>query len=128
MVSVLIIDDAAFMRQLIREALAPLGFSIVAEAGDGREGLRAYRDHRPDLITLDIVMPEMDGLELLEAIRAHDTTTRVVMITAIDQRDAMLRAMHLGVSDFVVKPFDDARIVSAVEKAAVGLANDRNHS
>ncbi|MFW5750719.1 MAG: response regulator [Planctomycetota bacterium] len=117
MTRVLIVDDAAFMRQLIRDALEPLGFEIVAEAGNGRDALERYRELRPDLITLDIVMPEMDGLSTLEAIRAEDHQTPVIMVTAVDQRDSMLRAMRLGIADFVVKPFDEDRIVSAVDKA-----------
>ena len=117
MTSVLIVDDALFMRQLIRQALEPVGYTIAGEAENGREGVELYRDCRPDLVTMDIVMPEMDGLSALEHIKSIDAEAQVVMITAVDQRDAMMRAMKLGVADFIVKPFDEDRIVSAVEKS-----------
>lgn len=114
---ILIIDDAMFMRKLIREALEPLGYEVVAEAGDGIAGLQAIEQCEPDLITLDIVMPRMDGLEVLRSLRRSSPHARVVMITAIDQRESMLEALKLGISDFIVKPFNSARVVAAVEKA-----------
>jgi two-component system, chemotaxis family, chemotaxis protein CheY len=117
MSTVLIVDDALFMRRLIRTALEPLGFEVIGEGSNGREAVELFTATKPDLVTLDIVMPEMDGLEALASIRAADKQVPVIMITAVDQRDSMLRAMKLGVSDFVVKPFDEDRIVSAVEKA-----------
>lgn len=117
MPEVLIVDDALFMRKLIRDALEPLGFVVVGEAANGREALERFSELAPDLVTLDIVMPEMDGLEALKQIRMQDEEAKVIMITAVDQRDAMLTAMNLGVADFVVKPFEPERIVSAVEKA-----------
>jgi two-component system chemotaxis response regulator CheY len=117
MTTILIVDDALFMRQLIRQALEPVGYTIVGEAENGRLGVEAFRELRPDLVTMDIVMPELDGLGALEQIKAIDAGAQVVMITAVDQREAMLRAMKLGVADFIVKPFDEDRIVSAVEKA-----------
>ncbi len=117
MTKVLIVDDALFMRRLIRGALEPLGFEIAGEAANGAEGVEKYREIKPDLVTMDIVMPEKDGLEALKEIRAENPDARVIMITAVDQRDSMLHAMKLGVSDFVVKPFDEDRIISAAEKA-----------
>lgn len=117
MATVLIADDAMFMRKLIREALEPLGFDVVGEAENGQQAVELHAELKPDLTTLDIVMPEMDGLSALEAIKKSHASAKVIMITAIDQRAEMLRAMRLGVSDFVVKPFDAERIVSACEKA-----------
>ncbi len=129
MSSVLIVDDALFMRKLIREALEPLGFNIAGEAQNGAEAINSYNILKPDLITMDIVMPDMDGLQALRVIREASAEVRVIMITAVDQRDSMLEAMRLGVSDFVVKPFDDDRIVSAVEKAMSRVAiKDRGTS
>jgi two-component system, chemotaxis family, chemotaxis protein CheY len=116
MAKVLIVDDALFMRRMIRGALEPLGFEIVDEAENGRVAVEKYKELRPDLTTLDIVMPEMDGIEALKEIREHDPDAGVIMITAVDQRASMLQAMKLGVSDFVVKPFDEDRIISAAEK------------
>ncbi len=117
MSTVLIVDDALFMRKMIRSALEPLGFDIIGEAKNGKEGIEMFNQYRPDLTTLDIVMPELDGLEVLKEIRKGDSEAKVVMITALDQRESMVKAMKLGVSDFVVKPFDEDRIISAAEKA-----------
>lgn len=117
MPGILIVDDALFMRRMIRQALEPLGYDIVGEAANGEEGLARFRELRPDLTTLDIIMPDMDGLECLAAIRKESPDAAVVMITAVDQRDTMLEAMRLGVSDFIVKPFDENRVVTTVQKA-----------
>jgi two-component system chemotaxis response regulator CheY len=122
MIRILIVDDSMFMRKLIRDALEPLGFTICGEAGDGNQAVERFRELRPDLTTLDIVMPHADGLAALAGIRALDAQAKVIMITAVDQRDAMLRATRLGVSDFIVKPFDADRIVAAVEKALATTA------
>lgn len=121
MTRVLVVDDALFMRKLIRDALEPIGFTICGEAGDGNQAIERYRELQPDITTLDIVMPNADGLVALAGIRQLNPKAKVIMVTAVDQRDAMLRAMHLGVSDFIVKPFDADRIVAAVEKALSGL-------
>ncbi len=121
MTSVLIVDDAIFMRKLIRDALEPIGFTICGEASDGNQAIERFRELKPDITTLDIVMPNADGLAALAGIRQLDPKAKVIMVTAVDQRDAMLRAMHLGVSDFIVKPFDADRIVAAVEKALSGV-------
>lgn len=117
MTRVLIVDDALFMRRLIRGALEPLGFEIAGEAVNGADGVEKFKALQPDLVTMDIVMPEKDGIEALREIRTLEPGARVIMITAVDQRDSMLQAMKLGVSDFVVKPFDEDRIISAAEKA-----------
>ena len=117
MTRILIVDDSMFMRKLIRDALQPLGFTICGEAADGNEAVARFRELRPDLTTLDIVMPHADGLAALAGIRELDPTAKVIMVTAVDQRDAMLRATRLGVCDFVIKPFEPDRIVGAVEKA-----------
>lgn len=121
MTRVLIVDDAMFMRKLIRDALEPIGFEVVGEAADGKIAIERFRELRPDLTTLDIVMPNADGLEALAGIRRIDARAKVIMVTAVDQRDSMLRAVQLGVSDFIVKPFDADRIVAAVEQAMSGL-------
>ncbi len=121
MTSILIVDDAIFMRKLIRDALEPIGFTICGEASDGNQAIDRFRELKPDIVTLDIVMPNADGLAALAGIRQIDPKAKVIMVTAVDQREAMLRAMHLGVSDFIVKPFDADRIVAAVEKALSGI-------
>lgn len=118
MKKVMIVDDAPFMRTMIREILQPFGFEIVAEAGDGDEVLALYQQHRPDVVTLDIVMPRMSGLEALKRLVAAEPRAKVIMVTAIDQREALMEAIKIGAADFIVKPFDDERVLSAVKKAA----------
>ena len=117
MTKILIVDDALFMRKLIKDALKPLGFDIVGEAANGQEAIEKFKELQPDLVTLDIVMPEVTGLQALVEIRKLSKTVKVIMITAVDQRDSMIQAMDLGVSDFVVKPFTSERIIAAVEKS-----------
>ncbi len=118
---ILIVDDALFMRAMLRKALEPLGYEI-QEAENGRLAVEQCRAWKPDLITLDIVMPEMDGLEALAIIRKESPATRVVMVTAVDQRNLMRQAMDLGISDFIVKPFDENRVISAVDRALARTA------
>ncbi len=114
---VMIVDDAPFMRVMIANALRPKGYEIVAEATDGDEAVALHREMKPDVTTLDIVMQRMSGIEALREIRKEDPSARIVMVSAIDQRDALMEAIRLGAADFVVKPFDAERIVSAVTRA-----------
>ena len=102
----LIADDALLMRMRLRDLAREAGWEVVAEAADGAACVAAYAAHRPDLVTLDIVMPEMDGVEALRTIRAEDPAARVVMVSAIDQRAKLTECIQLGARDFVVKPFD----------------------
>lgn len=117
MKKILICDDALFMRTLIRKALEPLGYDVVGEAENGAQAITMARELKPDLMTLDIVMPEMDGITALERIRKEEPGIRVVMVTAVDQREYMQKAMRLGIADFIVKPFDDSRVISAIDRA-----------
>ncbi|MBF0120584.1 MAG: response regulator [Desulfobacterales bacterium] len=117
MSTVLIVDDALFMRKKVRDALEPFGFKIIGEAQNGKDAVKKFEELNPDVITLDIVMPEMDGIEVLAKIREKNKSIPIIMITAIDQRESMLKAMKLGITDFIVKPFDNNRVVSAVQKA-----------
>lgn len=102
----LVVDDALIMRAMIKEIAQQAGWEVAGEAATGTEAVARYRDLTPDLVTLDIVMPEMDGVEALRAIRGHDPTARVVMVTAVDQRAKVAECIRLGAHDFVVKPFD----------------------
>ena len=114
----LIIDDAKIMRMRIAGIAREAGWEIVAEATNGREGLARYGEHRPDLVTLDIVMPELDGVETLRELRATDPAARVVMVSAVDQRAKLRECFALGAIDFVVKPFDKERLLALFEKYA----------
>jgi len=113
---VLIVDDALIMRMRIREIALDSGWEIAGEAANGEEGLARYRELRPDLTTLDIVMPRMDGVSALRQIRLDDPTARVVMVSAVDQREKLTECIRLGAVDFIVKPFDKARLRSFFEK------------
>ncbi|NUO07336.1 MAG: response regulator [Candidatus Brocadia sp.] len=112
---ILVVDDAKVIRMIIRQILTRNGFDIVGEAGNGREAVEKYKELRPDAVTMDIVMPEVDGIQGLKEILAFDNQAKVVMISAIDQREALLEAIREGAADYVVKPFEDDRMVSAMK-------------
>ena len=114
----LIVDDATIMRMRISGVAREAGWEIVAEATNGVEGLARYREQRPDLVTLDIVMPELDGVEMLRQLRSEDPAARVVMVSAVDQRAKLRECIALGALDFVVKPFDKERLLSLFHKYA----------
>jgi len=117
MARVLVVDDAAFMRKMVGDALATGGHEVVGEAGNGVEAIERYRELKPDLMTLDITMPEKDGLSALAEIVAADPSARVVMCSALGQEAKVLEAIKLGAKDFVVKPFQPDRVIEAVGKA-----------
>jgi two-component system, chemotaxis family, chemotaxis protein CheY len=117
MARVLVVDDAAFMRKLLSDALASGGHEVVGEAGNGVEAVARYQELRPELTTLDITMPEKDGLSALAEIMAIDPSARVIMCSALGQEGKVLEAVKLGAKDFVVKPFQPPRVLEAVEKA-----------
>jgi two-component system chemotaxis response regulator CheY len=114
----LVVDDATIMRMRIAGIAREAGWEVVAEATNGREGLARYAEYRPDLVTLDIVMPELDGVETLRELRSTDAHARVVMVSAVDQRAKLRECLGLGALDFVVKPFDKERLLSLFGKYA----------
>lgn len=113
---VLVVDDLEMMRQAIRQTLEGSEVRIVAEAVNGREAVRQYSAHRPDLVILDITMPVMDGLEALRRIKLMDKNAKVIMCSAMSGQKYVLRAIQLGANDFIVKPFKKERVISAVRK------------
>jgi two-component system chemotaxis response regulator CheY len=117
MARVLVVDDAAFMRKMVSDALTKGGHEVVGEAGNGVEAIARFQELKPDLMTLDITMPEKDGLTALAEIVAADPSARVVMCSALGQESKVLEAIKLGAKDFVVKPFQPARVIEAVGKA-----------
>ena len=117
MAKVLIVDDAKFMRTLVKDALTAVGHEIVAEAENGNEAVKLYKQHKPDLTTMDITMREKDGIEAAEEILAFDPSAKVIMVTALGQENLLTKAIKLGVKDFVVKPFPPDRLQKAAEKA-----------
>jgi two-component system chemotaxis response regulator CheY len=117
MARVLVVDDAAFMRKMVSDALVKGGHEVVGEAGNGVEAVARFQELKPDLMTLDITMPEKDGLTALAEIVAADPSARVVMCSALGQEAKVLEAIKLGAKDFVVKPFQPDRVIEAVGKA-----------
>lgn len=115
---ILVTDDALFMRVTLKNVLTQNGFEVVGEASNGREAVELYEKLKPDLVFMDITMPEMDGLEALKAIRAKDPNAKVVMCTAMGQKQIVLDAIQAGAKDFIVKPFQPERIIEAVNEAA----------
>ncbi len=115
--TVLIVDDAAFMRMMLKDIFIKNGYEVVGEAEDGVEGVEKYKELKPDVVTMDITMPKMDGIEALKNIKAFDAGAKVVMCTAMGQQAMVLQAVQHGAKDFIVKPFQPERVVQAVEKA-----------
>jgi two-component system chemotaxis response regulator CheY len=112
----LIVDDALIMRKRIKEIAQKAGWEVAGEAADGAEALQKHQELRPDLTTMDIVMPKMDGVAALRAVRAQDATAQVVMVSAVDQREKLAECVKLGAIDFIVKPFDPANLLKFFEK------------
>ena len=105
---VLIVDDAQFMRNILREILSGLGWTIAGEAADGQEAIEQFSALKPDLVTMDMVMPKLSGVEAIKGILKHDPKAKVLVVSAIDQKDVLKEALVLGAVDFIVKPFDKA--------------------
>ena len=110
------VDDALIMRKRIKEIAQKAGWEVAGEAADGAEALQKHQELRPDLTTMDIVMPKMDGVAALRAVRAQDATAQVVMVSAVDQREKLAECVRLGAIDFIVKPFDSATLLKFFEK------------
>jgi two-component system chemotaxis response regulator CheY len=115
---ILITDDALFMRVTLRNILTQSGFEVVGEASTGAEAVELYEQLRPDVVTMDITMPEMDGIQALKLIRSIDSEAKVVMCTAMGQKNMVVEAIQAGAKDFIVKPFQPERVVEAVQKVA----------
>lgn len=114
---VLVVDDAAFMRMLIRRVLEANHYQVVAEAENGRVGLMKYQEFHPDIVTLDITMSEMDGIEALKAIRLYDPKAQVIMVSAMGQESFVREAITNGAKSFIVKPFKAEQVISAFRLA-----------
>jgi len=113
---ILITDDALFMRVTLKNILTQHGYEVVGEAQNGAEAVKLYNELKPDLVTMDITMPEMDGIEALKEIKAGDGGANVVMCTAMGQKNMVVEAIQAGAKDFIVKPFQPERVIEAVEK------------
>jgi two-component system, chemotaxis family, chemotaxis protein CheY len=114
--TLLITDDAAIIREIIKDTAAEAGWQVLGEATNGQEAIDRYSELRPDVMTLDLVMPGFDGLHALAGVRQLDPAARVVVISALDQKKILKDAFKLGATDFLVKPFDRGALVATLEK------------
>ncbi|MGA2975118.1 MAG: response regulator [Spirochaetia bacterium] len=115
--TILIVDDLSFMRMIQKEILTEKGYIVAGEAADGLEAVEKFRSLRPDLVLLDITMPNMNGLDAMRKIFSIDPKAKVIMCSALGQQHLIVDAIKAGVKDFIVKPFKPERILSAIEKA-----------
>jgi two-component system chemotaxis response regulator CheY len=116
-IKVLIVDDAAFMRMMIKDILTKNGFEVVGEAENGAKAVEKYQELRPDLTTMDITMPEMDGITAVKQIKKIDPNAKVIMCSAMGQQAMVIEAIQAGARDFIVKPFQPDRVLEALRKA-----------
>ena len=117
MTRVLVVDDVAFMRMMLKDILLKGGFEIAGEATNGAEAVRLYQELKPDLVTMDITMPEVDGIAAVKEIKKIDPNAKVVMVSAMGQQAMVIEAIRSGAADFIVKPFQPDRVLEALGKA-----------
>lgn len=113
---ILITDDTLFMRVTLKTILKENGYDEVIEAANGQEAIDLYAEHKPDVVLMDITMPVMDGLTALKEIRAKDASAKIIMCTAMGQKNMVIEAVQAGAKDFIVKPFQPDRVVESVKK------------
>lgn len=116
MAKVLVVDDAKFMRMTLSNILNKAGHEVIGEGENGKEAISLYRELKPDLVTLDITMPEMSGLEAVREIKKEFPSAKVIMCSAMGQQKMVVEAIEAGAKDFIVKPFDEARVVDAINR------------
>ena len=114
--NILISDDAAFMRMMIKDILSKNGYNVAGEAENGAKAVEKYKELTPDLVLMDITMPEMDGIQALKAIKAADASAKVIMCSAMGQQAMVIESIQAGAKDFIVKPFQQDRVLEAVKK------------
>lgn len=112
----MICDDAAFMREVLKNIVVQAGFTVCGEAENGEEAINKYTSLSPDLVTMDITMPGVDGIEALKAIKAFDPKAKVIVVSAMGQKDFVLQALSAGAQDFIVKPFQSDRVTEAINR------------
>ncbi|MGB4250073.1 MAG: response regulator [Limnochordia bacterium] len=114
--TVLIVDDTAFMRMTLRNVIEKNGYQVVGEAADGEEAIALYRELQPDLVTMDITMPKMDGITAIKEIMRIDPQAKIIVCSAMGQKPMVIEALSAGAKDFLVKPFDAERVVESLRK------------
>ncbi|MDE6917385.1 MAG: response regulator [Lachnospiraceae bacterium] len=116
MANVLVVDDAVFMRMTIRKMLEANGYTVAGEASNGVEAVQKYTELKPDAVMLDITMPEMNGVDALKRIKEFDANAKVIMCSAMGQQVMVAQAIQFGAKDFIVKPFEQSRVLAALER------------
>ena len=116
MATILIVDDAAFMRMMIKDIVSKNGLEVIGEAENGQQAVDKYRELKPDLVTMDITMPEKDGITALKEIMEADSSAKVLMCSAMGQQGMVIEAIQVGAKDFIVKPFKPDRVMDAINK------------
>ena len=114
--NILLVDDAAFMRMMLKDILTKNGYNVVGEAENGAQAVEKYRELKPNLVVMDITMPEMDGIQAAKAIKAADANALIIMCSAMGQQAMVIEAIQAGAKDFIVKPFQPDRVLEAVKK------------
>ncbi|NOU63859.1 response regulator [Paenibacillus sp. LMG 31461] len=117
MAKILIVDDAAFMRMMLKDILTKGGHDVVGEAENGLVAIQKYQELKPDIVTMDITMPEMEGVEAVKEIRKKDANAKIVMCSAMGQQGMVVQAIQAGAKDFIVKPFQGDRVLDAIRRA-----------
>ena len=115
-IRVMVVDDALFMRNTLKDIFVRHGYEVVAEAENGETALQLYQENKPDLVTMDIVMPRRSGIEALQVIMARDPGARVIMVSALGQDSLVLEAVESGAKDFIVKPFKEEKVLEIVKR------------
>ncbi len=113
---ILIVDDAAFMRMMIKDILTKNDYEVVGEAENGLKAIEKYKELTPDLVLMDITMPELDGIQAVKQIKAHDPAAKVIMCSAMGQQAMVIESIQAGARDFIVKPFQAERVIEAIQK------------
>lgn len=116
MANIMLCDDAAFMRLTLKKIVEGAGHTVVAEAANGFEAIENYEIYRPDIVLMDITMPDMDGITAVSRIKQIDGAAKIIMVSAMGQQDKVFAAIAAGAKDFVVKPFESQRIVDCIKK------------
>jgi two-component system, chemotaxis family, chemotaxis protein CheY len=116
MAKVLIVDDTAFMRKLLKSILFGAGFDIAGEAENGKQAVELYKGLKPDVVTMDVVMPEMTGIDALKQIKSFDKDAKIVMCTAVGQETIVKTAIKLGARGYIIKPFQAPKVIEEIKK------------
>lgn len=116
MANILVVDDSRTSRKMLRGALENAGHTIIGEGTNGEEGYLKYQELKPELVTLDITMPQLDGLEALQLIKKYDKNAKVIMVTAAGQKDKMIQAIKYGAAEFILKPYEEDNVERIVER------------